>query len=280
VIFKPTENKQDDDCATRRRTRARRSGSTVKSCGSSIVLGSAASKAWLRLWQRCFRPATLALSHRASAQETLRAQCFSLTARKPAAPQWERSRLGRSKSWKTISRALASICSTTLRVPQDGYGPPYQRDYGPRYQRDYGPPVERGPQLRLDPGGRRDEGRYSPPNPASRHLTIVRRIIRFRMACVSRIVGARLGGRLKCSTGDAGDLSKSGLSLAPGSFHPDSVPQVLSLSSAHSSHLRQLASGTGRSSLLLVQAEQLHRLGFGLPLRPAPQWDDAFQTFR
>jgi hypothetical protein len=63
-------------------------------------------------------------------------------------------------------------------VPQDGpgYGPPrYERDYGPPpsqrgygpppSQRDYGPP-DRGPQLRLDLGGRRDEGRYSPPNPA------------------------------------------------------------------------------------------------------------------
>ena len=64
-------------------------------------------------------------------------------------------------------------------VPQDGpgYGPPrYERDYGPppsqrgygppSYERGYGPPVERGPQLRLDLRGRRDEGRYSPPNPA------------------------------------------------------------------------------------------------------------------
>lgn len=55
-------------------------------------------------------------------------------------------------------------------VPQDGPGygpPPYQRGYGePRYERGYGPPVERGPQLRLDLGSRRDEGRYSPPNPA------------------------------------------------------------------------------------------------------------------
>lgn len=55
-------------------------------------------------------------------------------------------------------------------VPQDGPGygpPPNQRGYGePRYERGYGPPVERGPQLRLDLGGRRDEGRYSPPNPA------------------------------------------------------------------------------------------------------------------
>jgi hypothetical protein len=53
-------------------------------------------------------------------------------------------------------------------VPQDGpgYGPPYQRDYGPPYGRGYGPPEDRGPQFRLDLGGRRDEGRYSPPNPA------------------------------------------------------------------------------------------------------------------
>ena len=44
-------------------------------------------------------------------------------------------------------------------VPQDepGYG----------YGRDYGPPIERGPVLRFDlGGGRRDEARYSPPNPA------------------------------------------------------------------------------------------------------------------
>src|SRR5256885_8808225 len=43
-------------------------------------------------------------------------------------------------------------------VPEDGprYEPQYRRDY----ERD------RGPQLRLDLGGRRDEARYSPPNPA------------------------------------------------------------------------------------------------------------------
>ena len=44
-------------------------------------------------------------------------------------------------------------------VPQDepGYG----------YRGDYGPPIERGPVLRFDlGGGRRDEARYSPPNPA------------------------------------------------------------------------------------------------------------------
>src|SRR5947208_9069732 len=41
-------------------------------------------------------------------------------------------------------------------VPEDGPG------YGRPYERDYGPP---GPQLRLDLGGRRDEPRYSPPNP-------------------------------------------------------------------------------------------------------------------
>ena len=45
-------------------------------------------------------------------------------------------------------------------VPQDG------PSYGPPYQRDYGPPADRGPQLRFDLGGRRDEARYSPPNPA------------------------------------------------------------------------------------------------------------------
>jgi hypothetical protein len=45
-------------------------------------------------------------------------------------------------------------------VPQDepGY-------YAPRYRDDYGPPAVYGPQLRLDLG-RRDEPRYSPPNPA------------------------------------------------------------------------------------------------------------------
>src|SRR6266540_2648478 len=36
----------------------------------------------------------------------------------------------------------------------------------PMYRRDYGPPVDRGPGLRLDLGGRRDEARYGPPNPA------------------------------------------------------------------------------------------------------------------
>jgi hypothetical protein len=45
-------------------------------------------------------------------------------------------------------------------VPQDGPG------YGPAYRRDYGPPVERGPQFGLEVGGRRGDGRYSPPNPA------------------------------------------------------------------------------------------------------------------
>jgi hypothetical protein len=56
-------------------------------------------------------------------------------------------------------------------VPQDGPGygpPPSQRGYGPPpYERGYGPPVERGPNFRIDlGGGRGDEGRYSPPNPA------------------------------------------------------------------------------------------------------------------
>jgi hypothetical protein len=49
-------------------------------------------------------------------------------------------------------------------VPQeDGYGPPPRSDYGPpaRYRE---PPVA-GPQLGIDLG-RRDEPRYSPPNPA------------------------------------------------------------------------------------------------------------------
>jgi hypothetical protein len=50
-------------------------------------------------------------------------------------------------------------------VPQDDeYGPPLRRDYGPPprgYYRE-APVVE--PQLRLD-FGRRDESRYSPPNP-------------------------------------------------------------------------------------------------------------------
>jgi hypothetical protein len=47
------------------------------------------------------------------------------------------------------------------------YGPPrYRDDYGPApYRRDdYGPPV--GPGLTIDLGGRRDQPRYSPPNPA------------------------------------------------------------------------------------------------------------------
>ena len=48
-------------------------------------------------------------------------------------------------------------------VPQDGPG------YGAPYQRDYGPPVDRGPQLRLDFGGRGGgDARYSPPNPRFR----------------------------------------------------------------------------------------------------------------
>jgi len=44
-------------------------------------------------------------------------------------------------------------------VPQDepGYRPGYRRDY-----------EDRGPQIRLDLGGRRDEGRYPPPNPSFR----------------------------------------------------------------------------------------------------------------
>jgi hypothetical protein len=53
-------------------------------------------------------------------------------------------------------------------VPIDApaYGPQYRRDYGPpQYRGDYGPPVDRGPQLRLGPGGR-EGARYSPPNPA------------------------------------------------------------------------------------------------------------------
>jgi hypothetical protein len=51
-------------------------------------------------------------------------------------------------------------------VPQDEPGYGYQRNYGPpQYRGDYGP-VDRGPGLRLDLGGRRDEARYSPPNPA------------------------------------------------------------------------------------------------------------------
>jgi hypothetical protein len=51
-------------------------------------------------------------------------------------------------------------------VPQDepyGYGPPPRRGYGP--PAGYYEPTP-GPQFRLDLGGRRDEGQYSPPNPA------------------------------------------------------------------------------------------------------------------
>jgi hypothetical protein len=44
-------------------------------------------------------------------------------------------------------------------VPQD------DSDYRPQYRRGYEEPEDRGPQLRLDLGGRRDESRYSPPNP-------------------------------------------------------------------------------------------------------------------
>jgi hypothetical protein len=46
-------------------------------------------------------------------------------------------------------------------VPQDD-----DSDYRPR--RGYEEPGVRGPQLRLDLGGRRDESRYSPPNPSFR----------------------------------------------------------------------------------------------------------------
>jgi hypothetical protein len=46
------------------------------------------------------------------------------------------------------------------------YQPQYRRDYGPpQYRGDYGPPVDRGPQLRLGPGGR-ERARYPRPNPA------------------------------------------------------------------------------------------------------------------
>jgi hypothetical protein len=49
-------------------------------------------------------------------------------------------------------------------VPMDEPGYGYRGDYGPpRYRDDYGPV---GPGLRLDLDGRRDEARYSPPNPA------------------------------------------------------------------------------------------------------------------
>jgi hypothetical protein len=46
-------------------------------------------------------------------------------------------------------------------VPQDESG-----YYRPGYRRDYY--EDRGPQLRLDLGGRRDEARYFPPNPSFR----------------------------------------------------------------------------------------------------------------
>ena len=47
-------------------------------------------------------------------------------------------------------------------VPEEGPG--YRGDYGPPGRYDE-PPVA-GPLLRFDLGGRRDEPRYSPPNPA------------------------------------------------------------------------------------------------------------------
>jgi hypothetical protein len=70
-----------------------------------------------------------------------------------------------------VGIAALTIVSTVAEA-RDGCG----RDWyyngrrcvpeGPGYGRgDYGPP---GPQLRLDLGGRRDEGRYSAPNPRFR----------------------------------------------------------------------------------------------------------------
>src|SRR5437588_6631357 len=62
-------------------------------------------------------------------------------------------------------------------VPQDepGYRPGYRRDY---YE-------DRGPQIRLDLGGRRDEGRYPPRIRVLGRGTTARRITQFRMGCVS-----------------------------------------------------------------------------------------------
>jgi hypothetical protein len=69
-------------------------------------------------------------------------------------------------------------------VPQDepGYRPQYRRDY---YE-------DRGPELRLDLGGRRDEARYFPPNPSFKTWNhCPRRITQSRMGCVSRTPDVR-----------------------------------------------------------------------------------------
>ena len=60
----------------------------------------------------------------------------------------------------------ALITISTIVEAADGCGQCVPQDEpGYEYLRDYGPPVVHGPQLRLD-FDRRDEARYSPPNPA------------------------------------------------------------------------------------------------------------------
>ena len=78
-------------------------------------------------------------------------------------------------------------------VPQDG------PSYGAPYQRDYGLPVDRGPQLRLDFGGRAAAMRDTPRRiRVLGRLTTARRVTQFRMACVSHTldVKAKLRSRV------------------------------------------------------------------------------------
>jgi hypothetical protein len=63
-------------------------------------------------------------------------------------------------------RMAALITISTIAEAADGCGQCVpQDDPGHEYRSDYGPPVVHGPQLRLG-FDRRDEARYSPPNPA------------------------------------------------------------------------------------------------------------------